>query len=64
MYADQVSLDNLTLVTLLTISSFPFKHDVNPFSMLIRENIYVLYAYKLIRLTKSARARMYFHTRW
>ena len=30
--------------------------------MLIRDNIYVLYAYKLIRLTKSAGARMDFHT--
>ena len=54
MYADQVWLDNLTLVTLLTINSLPFKHDINPFSMLVRDNIYVLYAYKLIRITKSA----------
>ena len=53
MYADQVWLDNLTLVTLLTINSLPFKHDVNPFSMLARDNIYVLYAYILIRMTKS-----------
>ena len=28
--------------------------------MLMRNNIYVLYAYKLIRLTKSAGAWMYF----
>ena len=54
MYADQVWLDNLTPVTLLTINSLPFQHDVNPFSMLVRDNTYVLYAYKLIRLTKSA----------
>ena len=51
MYAYQVWLDKLTLVILLTINSLPFKHDVNPFSMLVRDNIYV---YKLIRLTKSA----------
>ena len=47
------------MMTLLTINSLPFKHDVNPFSMLIRDNIYVLYAYKLIPLTKSAGAHMY-----
>ena len=64
MYAHQIWLKNLTQVTLLTINSFPFKHDVNPSSMLLRDNIYVLYAYKLIRLTKSAGARMYFHTQW
>ena len=49
-------MDNLTLVTLLTINSLTFKHDVNPFSMLISDNIHVLYAYKLKRLTKSAGA--------
>ena len=35
---------------------YAFKHDINPFSMLIRDNIHVLYVYKLIRLTKSAGA--------
>ena len=35
MYADQVWLDNLTLVTLLTINSFPYKYGLYAFNELI-----------------------------
>ena len=54
MYADQVWLDNLTLVTLLTINSLPFKHDVNLFSMLVRDNMYVLYAYPSHKISEGS----------
>ena len=35
MYADQVWLDNLTLVTLLTINSFSYKYGLYAFNELI-----------------------------
>ena len=38
MYADQVWLNNLTLVTLLTINSFPYKYGLRAFNELIRDN--------------------------
>ena len=38
MYARQVWLNNLTLVTLLTINSLPFKHGLHAFNKLMRDN--------------------------
>ena len=49
MYADQVWLDNLTLVTLLTINSFPFKHGLHAFNELIRDNSALLFSCVLIK---------------
>ena len=49
MYAHQVWLDNLTLVTLLTINSFPFKHGLHAFNELIRDNSALLCSCVLIK---------------
>ena len=38
MYTHQVWLNNFTLVTLLTINSFPFKYGLYAFNELIRDN--------------------------
>ena len=49
MYADQVWLDNLTLVTLLTINSFPYKYGLYAFNELIRDNSALLCSSVLIK---------------
>ena len=49
MYADQVSLDNLTLATLLTNNSFPFKTGLHAFNELIRDNSALLCSSVLIK---------------
>ena len=49
MYAHQVWLDNLTLVTLLTINSFPYKYGLHAFNELIRENSTLLCSSVLIK---------------
>ena len=49
MYADQVWLDNLTLVTLLTINSFPYKYGLYAFNELMRENSALLCSSVLIK---------------
>ena len=38
MYAYQVWLNNLIVVTLLTINSFPYKYGLHAFNELIRDN--------------------------
>ena len=59
MYAHQVWLNNLTLISLLTINSFPFKRNFHPFNKLIRDNLALWCSSFLI---KAASARMYFHS--
>ena len=49
MYARQVWLDNLTLVTLLTINSLPFKHGLHAFNKLIRDNTALPWSSVLIK---------------
>ena len=49
MYALQVWLDNFTLVTLLTINSFPYKHGLHAFNEVIRDNTALLCSGVLIK---------------
>ena len=51
----------MTVLTVLTIDSFPFKYGVHLFNKLIREISARLCNRFLIT---STGARMYFHTRW
>ena len=59
MYADQVWLDNLTLVTLLTINSFPFKHGLHALNELIRDNSSLLCSCVLIKSVEDLDAILY-----
>ena len=49
MYAYQVWLNNLTVVTLLTINSFPYKYGLHAFNELIRDNSALLCSSVLIK---------------
>ena len=49
IYTHQVCLDDLTLVTLLTINSFPFKYGLHPFNELTRDNSAFLRSSVLIK---------------
>ena len=59
MYAHQVWLDNLILVTLLTINSFPFKHGLHAFNELIRDNSALLCSCVLIKSVEDLDAFLY-----
>ena len=52
-------IGKLTLVTLLTISSFSFKHGLHPFNKLLSDNSALLCSRVIV---KSAAARIYFYT--
>ena len=59
MYAHQVWFNNLTLVTLLTINSFPYKYGLHAFNELIRDNSALLCSCVLIKSVEDLDAFLY-----
>ena len=59
MYAHQVWFNNLTLVTLLTINSFPYKYGLHAFNELISDNSALLCSCVLIKSVGDSDAFLY-----